>query len=364
MRPRRVAAVIAKESKEIARDPITVWIALLMPLVMLFIFGYAISLDVEDVTLGILDQDQTRASRALAEDFGQSDAFRAAATFTRPGEVEAALQRGAVRIALVIPPGFQARLGRGEGAQVQLLVDGTHPATAGLIGAYAETIAFGFGERASPAIQVETRVWYNPALRSVNFIVPGLFGVILMAFPPLLTALAITREKESGSIEQIFASPLTAGEFLLGKLVPYGLIAFVQIVMVMTVGFLWFAVPLRGSLPLLLGAGLIYVFTTVGIGLLVSTIARTQLAAMLLALIITLMPSLLFSGFLFPIFTMAYFAQLYARTLPAAYFVDLSRSVVLRGAGLPELWPSVALLLVYTLVVFALAVWRFRKKVA
>lgn len=364
MSPRRVAAVIGKETKEVARDPITVWIALLMPLVMLFIFGYAISLDVEDVALGILNQDRTPASRALADEFVQSDAFREAATFTRLGEVEAALQRGAVKTALVIPPGFQARLERGEVAEVQLLVDGTHPATAGLTGAYAETIAFGFGGPAVPAIQVETRVWYNPALRSVNFVVPGLFGVILMAFPPLLTALAITREKETGSIEQIFASPLTSGEFLLGKLVPYGLIAFIQIVMVMVVGFLWFAVPLRGSLALLLGAGLIYVFTTVGIGLLVSTVTRSQLAAMLLALIITLMPSLLFSGFLFPIFTMAYFTQLYARILPAAYFVDLSRGVVLRGAGLPELWPSVALLLVYTLVVFALAVWRFRKKVA
>lgn len=364
MNPRRVAAVVGKETKEVVRDPITLWIALLMPLVMLFIFGYAISLDVEDMALGILDQDRTPASRALADAFVQSDAFRQTASFARLDEVEGALQRGAVKVALVIPPGFQADLGRGAPAAVQLLVDGTHPATAGLTSAYAETIALGFGAPATPAVQVESRVWYNPDLRSVNFIVPGLFGVILMAFPPLLTALAITREKETGSIEQIFASPLTSGEFLLGKLVPYGLIAFVQIVMVMAVGFLWFAVPLRGSLALLLGAGLIYVFTTVGIGLLVSTVVRTQLAAMLVALIISLMPSFLYSGFLFPIFTMSYSAQIYARILPAAYFVDLSRGIVLRGAGLPELWPSVALLFAYTLAVFALAVWRFRKKVA
>jgi ABC-2 type transport system permease protein len=364
MRPRRVAAVIGKETKEVARDPITVGIALLMPLVMLFIFGYAISLDVEDVALGILDQDQTPASRALADNFVQSASFREAATFTRLDEVDAALQRNAVKIALVIPPRFQARLERGEVAEVQLFLDGTHSATAGLAGAYAEAIVLGFGAPAAPATRVETRVWYNPALRSVNYVVPGLFGVILMAFPPLLTALAITREKETGSIEQIYASPLTAGEFLLGKLVPYGLIAFVQIVMVMAVGFAWFQVPLRGSLGLLLAAGLVYVFCTVGIGLLVSTITRSQLAAMLLALIITLMPSLLFSGFLFPIFTMPYLTQLYARTLPAAYFVDLSRGIVLRGSGLPELWPSVVLLLFYTLLIFALAVWRFRKKVA
>jgi len=216
----------------------------------------------------------------------------------------------------------------------------------------------------APPVRVEVRVWYNPSLRSVTYVVPGLFGVILMAFPPLLTALAITREKEMGSIQQIFASPLTPAEFLAGKLVPYGLIAFLQIIMVIAVGFLWFEVPMRGSLGLLFAAGLVYVFCTVRIGLLVSTIARTQLAAMLLALIITLMPSFLFSGFLFPIFTMPYLLQLYTRAFPAQYFVDLSRGIVLKGAALPELWPSMVLLLAYTIAVFALAAWRFRKKVA
>ena len=183
-----------------------------------------------------------------------------------------------------------------------------------------------------------------------------------MAFPPLLTALAITREKETGSIQQIFASPITPPEFLAGKLVPYGVVAFIQIVIV--VGFVWFDVPMRGNLATLLAAGMIYVFCTVGIGLLVSTVTRSQLVAMLLALIVTLMPSFLFSGFLFPIFTMPYALRLYTRIFPARYFVDLSRGVVLKGAGLPELWPSVLLLFAYTLTIFALAAWRFRKKVA
>jgi len=191
-----------------------------------------------------------------------------------------------------------------------------------------------------------------------------LFGVILMAFPPLLTALAITREKETGSIQQIFASSLSPSEFLAGKLIPYGLIAFIQILMVMAVGFTWFDVPLRGSLSLLLAGGLIYVFCTVGLGLLVSTITNSQLVAMLLALILTLMPSFLFSGFLFPVFTMPYALQLYTRLFPAQYFVDLSRGVILKGAGLPDIWTSAGLLLLYTAGIFALAVWRFRKKVA
>jgi ABC-2 type transport system permease protein len=264
----------------------------------------------------------------------------------------------------VIPPGFQARISRGEAAPIQVLVDGTYSATANLVAAYAAAIVSAFGDDSSPRVRVETRVWYNPALKSVTYVVPGLFGVILMAFPPLLTALAITREKETGTIQQIFASPLSPAQFLAGKLIPYGLIAFVQILMVIAVGFLWFDVPMRGSLPLLLAAGLIYVFCTVGLGLLVSTVTRSQLVAMLLALILTLMPSFLFSGFLFPIFTMPYVLQLYTRLFPAQYFVDLSRSVVLKGAGLPDIWVSSALLLAYTAGIFALAVWRFRKKVA
>jgi ABC-2 type transport system permease protein len=201
-------------------------------------------------------------------------------------------------------------------------------------------------------------------MRSANYVVPGLFGVILLALPPLLTALAVVREKETGSIQQIFASPLTPAEFIAGKLIPYGLIAFIQIVMVMMAGFFWFAVPFRGNLGLLLATGLIYVFCTVGIGLLISTITRSQLVAMLTALIVTLMPSFLFSGFLFPIFTMPYALQLYTSAFPSRYFVELSRGIVLKGAGIEEIWPNTALLTAYTAGVFLLAAWRFRKKVA
>lgn len=359
-----MTAVTGKETREILRDPITVGVALLMPLVMLFLFGYAISLDVDDVKMGVLDWDRSAASRELVDRFVRSGYFRLEGTYLHDQELAEGLQRNEIRLALVIPPGFQRTLSRNRTAPVQVLVDGTYSATANLVAAYAATIVSVFRDGRSPVVRVETRVWYNPALKSVTYVVPGLFGVILMAFPPLLTALAITREKETGSIQQIFASPLTPAEFLAGKLIPYGLIAFVQIAMVIAAGFLWFDVPLRGSLGLLLATGLVYVFCTVGIGLLISTVTANQLVAMLLALIVTLMPSFLFSGFLFPIFTMPYLFQLYTRIFPARYFVDLSRGVVLKGAGLPELWPSVAILFAYTLAIFAFAVWRFRKKVA
>ncbi len=370
MNRRRLAAVIMKESREIVRDPISVWISILLPLVMLFLFGYAISLDVDHVALGVLDQDAKPASRTLADRFVQSGYFRLARSFRTLDEVDSALQRGEVKLALVIPPSFQAQLAREQTPEVQVLVDGTYSATALLVVNYARTIIAGFeyGERSKvakppPAVRLETRVWYNPALRSVNYIVPGLYGVILMAFPPLLTTLAIVREKEAGSVQQIFASPLTGTEFIAGKLVPYGLIAFAQMLMVIVVGFVWFEVPFRGNLGFLLAAALIYVFCTVGIGLLISTITRTQLVAMLLALIVTLMPSFLFSGFLFPIFTMPYVLQLYTYVFPARYFVELSRGIVLKGGGLEDLWFNVVLLLVYTLAMFWIAAWRFRKKV-
>ena len=366
MNPRRISAVIAKEARELWRDPITIAISVLMPLVMLFLFGYAISLDIKNVSLGVLDRDATPASRRLVDSFIQSGYFRLAQTFTTTHDIEDALQRGSVDLALVIPERFETTIERGRSSPVQLLLDGTYSDTAQVVASYADTIALSYGYRNSSEdhLRVEMRVWYNAAMRSVNYIVPGLFGVILMAFPPLLTALAVVREKETGAIQQIFASPLSSAEFIIGKLIPYGGVAFVQILMVMVVGFLWFDVPFRGNLVFLLFAAAIYVFCTVGLGLLVSTLAQKQVTAMLLALILTLMPSFLFSGFLFPIFTMPYTFQLYTMSFPARYFIDLSRAIVLKGSGIGALWPNVALLIAYTVVVFLIAAGRMRKKVA
>lgn len=365
MKPGRIAAVAGKEARELLRDPITLAVALLMPLVMLLLFGYAITLDVDDIALGILDQDRTPASRALGDAFVASDYFRLERQLRDARAAEDALQRGEIRLALVIPPGFGRTLARHEPSPVQLLVDGSYSATALLVSNYALAITTGFGRTAEPPLlRLETRVWYNPTLSSVHAIVPALYGVILLAFPPLLTALALVREKETGTIQQIYASPLTSVEFLSGKLIPYGLVAFVEMAMVIALGFLWFGVPFRGSLGFLLAVSLLYVFATVGIGLLVSAVTRTQLVALLAALIVTLMPSFLFSGLLFPIFTMPYLLQLYTLAFPGRYFVDIARGVVLKGVGFEVLWPSILIVAGYTAAVFGLAVWRLKKKVA
>lgn len=361
---RRVGAVIRKETREIARDPATIWISLLMPLVMLFLFGYAITLDVRDVPLGVWDSDRSPASRQLIDAFAQSGYFTLAHTIEDEQDLGAVLQDGEIKLALVIPERFGARLSRGSPAAVQIIIDGTFSNTAQIVAGYADAIVMGASVPAKPLLTPEVRVWYNPEMRSANYVIPGLFAVILLAFPPLLTTLAVVREKETGSIQQIFASPLTSAEFIAGKLVPYGLIAFLQILLVMGFGLVWFEVPFRGDLAVLLGVSLIYVFCTVGLGLLVSTLTRRQVVAMLLSLVLTLMPSFLFSGFLFPVFTMPYVMQLYAAVFPGQYFVELSRDIVMKGATLSDIWLNAVVLLGYTLAVFALASWRFRKKVA
>ena len=364
MDSRRIRAVIVKETHEIARDPVTIWVSLLMPLVMLFLFGYAITLDVKDIPLGVWDSDRSPDSRRLVDAFAQSGYFTLAHAITGEQELTTALERGEIKLALVVPEQFGERRARGLPTAVQIIVDGTFSNTAQIIASYADAIVLGVAAPSQPLLEPEIRVWYNPEMRSVNYVVPGLFGVILLAFPPLLTALAVVREKETGSIQQIFASPLTSAEFIAGKLVPYGFIAFVQIVLVIGFGLVWFEVPFRGDLALLLGVSLIYVFCTVGLGLLVSTLTHKQVVAMLLVLVLTLMPSFLFSGFLFPIFTMPYLLQWYAAAFPGQYFVELSRDIVMKGAGLRDVWVNVAAILAYTAAVFWLAAWRFRKKVA
>ena len=365
MKIRRMLAFTRKETLEIVRDPITVWIALFMPLVMLFLFGYALSFDVEDAPLMIVDQDKSVASRALADQFTNTPYFHLAGTPDDEQTAEHALMRGKVRAVLFIPPGFSRRLARGETAPVEFLADGTYASTAAIVSAYGRAIIYSFpnGTLQLP-VQPEVRVWYNPQLRSRDFIVPGLFAVILMAFPPLLTSLAVAREKELGTITQIYASPMTRLEFIGGKLLPYAAIASAQLGIVLAAGFLWFKIPMNGSLGLLIALGLLYVICTVSIGLLVSTLVRTQLAAMLMTLLVTLMPAFLFSGFVYPVFTMPTLFQRYAESIPTMYFIDISRGIVMRGAGLAELWPKAAVLVVYTVVVLALATLLVRKRVA
>jgi ABC-2 type transport system permease protein len=373
----RVLAVAKKERREILRDPITLGIAIILPLVMMFLFAYAITLDVREIPLAVLDFDRSPESREYISSFLQSGYFRLQAVARNPGEIERLLDRGSVRVALVIPPNFSRRLGQGLPAEVQTLIDGSFSNTAIVALNYLSAIDAAHNARIQslylarrygtlkmePAVRAEPRVFYNPELQSVHYIVPGLFAVILMAFPPLLTALAVVREKERGSIQQIFSSPVKPWEFIAGKMIPYTGMAFLEMVLLLVAGLAWFKAPVRGSVGLLLLLSLIYVACTVGIGLLVSTITKSQVVALLLTIVLTLMPSFLFSGFLFAIASMPPFFQYYTYLFPARYFNDIARGISLKGIGFESVWFNAVLLLVYAFVVLLAASLRFKKKI-
>ena len=372
-----VGAVIWKEVREIRRDPVTVSFAIILPLLMLYLFGSALSLDVKDATLAVYDLDKSPASRALIDAFPHSGYFRRVHDIRVEPEIAQLLDQGEARLVLVIPPDFSEKLARGQTAGVQTLADGSFPPTAMVVAGYAAAIvqnynleqlrkavsAAGHGAAHLSPIEVDSRVWFNAALKSVNYIVPGLLGVILMAFPPLLTTLAVVREKETGSVQQIFVSPIRPYQFIAGKMIPYAVIAFMEMLMILAAGVWWFQIPFRGSLPLFLGATTLYVFCTVSLGLLISSVTRSQLVAMLLALLATLMPSFLFSGFLFPIFTMPAMLQMYTYLFPARYFIEIVRGIMMKGIGLEMLWPQFLMLVFYTATVFTATTLLFRKKV-
>lgn len=373
---RALRALIRKESIEIRRDPITLGVAVLLPLILLFIFGYGISMDVQDVPLAVQDQARTQDSARLVDAFVQSGYFRLQRHVDSPRQAGELLDRGEATVVLVIPPDFSRRLRSGREADVALWIDGSFSATALIVSNYAHAVINRYSAQLAerylatmglPAIaplELESRVWYNAPMKTVNYIVPGLFAVLLMAFPPMLTALAIVRERERGTIEQIFVSPVRPATFIVGKIIPYAVIAYAEMLLVLGVGAGWFRIPFRGSLALLLATSLLYVFVTVGLGVAVSMVARTQVGAVFLSLVGTLMPSFLFSGFLFPIATMPYVMQLYTYVFPTRYFNDISRDLFLKGVGLEYLWANTALLGLYAVVLVAAASLMLRKKVA
>ncbi|MAT39322.1 MAG: ABC transporter permease [Ectothiorhodospiraceae bacterium] len=369
-------ALIKKETKEIIRDPVTLGTAVFLPLVLLFLFGYAISLDIDEIQMAVYDQDKSQDSTGLIDAFTKSGYFELNYDLGSAEDADRVLDRGQSTIVVVIPPDFSKQILAGRKTNIQLLIDGTFSSKALIISNYATAVVNEYSKQLmelnlagrelvlDTPVKVVPRVWYNPPMSSVNYIVPGLFAVLLMAFPPILTALSIVREKERGTIEQIYVSPIRPFVFILGKIIPYGAIAFGEMLLILATGTLWFGIPFEGSVFLLIAISLIYVLCTVSIGLFVSTITKTQLAAVLLSLIIALMPSFLFSGFLFPITSMPYMLQLYTYVFPARYFNDISRDIFLKGAGIEYLWSNILLLIIYTIVLFYITSLRFKKKIA
>ncbi len=374
----RVFSVLRKESREILRDPYTLSIALVLPLVMLFLFAYGVNTDVRHIQLAVMDFDQSATSRDYIQAFFSSGYFESAGIVQNYEQAGDMLDRDTADAVLVILPGFARSLSIGGQVQTQTLLDGSYTPSAQVAESYIEAINAAYnGKIVSEFIEsrngqsldqyiplrVRSRVLYNPGLKSVNVIVPGLFGVILMALPPLLSALAIVREKERGSIQQVFVSPIRPLELIIGKLIPYAVIAFLEMMIVFAGGILWFDVPFRGSILLFLAASILYVLCTVGIGLLISTLTSNQVTAGLLAIVLTIMPSMLFSGFIFPVHTMPSPMQAYANIFPARYFIDISRALALKGQGVSSVAPAMGFMALYATGLILFSALRFKKQI-
>jgi ABC-2 type transport system permease protein len=372
----RTWAMARKELIQIWRDPRTLSVVLVMPFVMLVIYGYAIKTDVHHLRTAVLDQDHSSTSRDFLRSFTTSEYFDLLYYVNTSDEIDPLLDSGRVKLGVVIPEGFARDLAAGRTVQIQVLVDGSDPANAtiasayvsGLVQTYSGQIMVDAAARqglpaalVTPPVDFEPRVWYNPDLKSTYFIVPGLMAVILMMLSALLTAMTVVRERERGTIEQLVVSPVRPAELMVGKLLPYVGIAFMDVVLVLVCGQLLFHVPLRGSTPLLLGLSTVYLVAALGLGLFISTVSQTQQAAMVVAMMGTQLPSLLLSGFVFPVMNMPVVIRVLTYLIPARYYLVIVRGIFLKGVGMHYLWRPTLFLLAFGVIVLGLSILRFKK---
>lgn len=365
----RLGSVVIKEFQQFRRDRKMRGIVLVAPLLQLLVLGYAANMDVQDVPMAVLDQDRSPESRELARAFSASGSFVAAAWPLSPAEADADLASGRAEIAVGIPPLFGSDLRAGRSSELQILVDGSRANTAAVAMAYASAVANDFSLRYSPAavkisppVEARTRIWYNPELKSRVFMIPGVFALILMVITIILTSLAIVKEKEAGTLEQLIVTPLRKAELIAGKLLPYAAVSVVIVAVALTASALVFGIVPRGSVGLIFLLSLALAGATLGIGLLVSTIARTQQQAMMYSIFFFMFPMMILSGFVFPIANMPTPIRLLTYLMPLRYYMVIVRGIFLKGSGLDLLWTQVWPMLAIGTAVVALSVARFRKQ--
>ena len=368
----RTAAMAHKELLHFTRDPQAIYLALGLPLVMVVLFGYAVSFDLERIPVAVVDEDRSPAARSLVSALAASTAFTVTQHLARPEDVLPLFSRTAVKAAVVIPRGFGRDLAHGRSAAFQLLLDGADGTVARVALAYVvgisqrQTMALKErgGQRAELPLAARVRTWFNPEMRSARFIVPGLVALVLATISVLLTALTVAREWERGSMEQLFATPVGRLSVVCGKLLPYLGLGYLQLLLVTAAGAWLFDVPLAGSFALLLLASTLFLVCVLGQGLLISVIARNQQVATQFGAVSAMLPSLLLSGFIFPIENMAWPLQWLSRIVPARYMVVCLRGILLQGRGLGELWPELMAMAVLAALVVAGCTARFKRRLA
>jgi ABC-2 type transport system permease protein len=370
----RLFSIIRKEFIQIFRDPRTLGLILVMPIVQLFLLGYAATTDVKNVPIAIWDQSRSPESRALLDAFRAADYFRIDYEVRSEEDIQILIERGDVRAALVIPPDYDSRLLEGD-AQVSMILDGsdatvgsTALSTANLIGqSYSIKVLTeqasrqGRAATVKPPLEVRTRVWYNPDLVSAYFMIPGMIGMILYMITALLTASAIVRERERGTIEQLIVTPIRSWELVVGKIVPYVILGFFDTLEVLLIGHYWFKVPIRGDLSLIFATSGLLLLSSLGIGLFASTIANTQQEAFL-TVMFTMLPGIFLSGFFFPLDAMPQFLQIVSYAIPLRYFLVIIRTLLLKGVGLAAIQNEVIALAIFGVVIMGAAAARFRKR--
>lgn len=371
----RLFSLIRKEFIQIGRDPRTLILTLIIPIMQLFLLGYAATNDVRNVPLVVYDQDRGPAARQLLDAYRAADYFRLAYDVDSETELRALVDAGKARVGLVIPPDYTPRIQSGGSAQVIFVLDGSDPTVAAtalsaaqLIGqAHSTEILTERLERRGMAgairspVEVRTQVWYNPDLVSAYYMVPGMIGMILFALTSILTATAVVRERERGTIEQLIVTPIRPVELIIGKLLPYTILALMNTLEVLAIGSWWFKVPIRSDLGLILGVSVLFLMSSLGIGLLASTIANTQQEAML-TVWMTLLPSIFLSGFFFPVDAMPIVLQWISYIFPLRYYLVIIRTLMLKDVGLVAVQYEVLALALFGLVIMTAAALRFRKR--
>jgi ABC-2 type transport system permease protein len=370
----RIKQMLIKEFIQVLRDPRMKGVIFVAPVIQLLVFGYAVTTDVRNITTAVLDRDHSVLSRELTERFVRSGYFEILAYVDGEDQAKELIDRGEAQAVLVMNRGFEEHLRAGHPAPVQLIVDGSDSNTAGIILQYSARVAEAFSNRIlleqwsrskgstrlPGQVAMETRAWFNENLESRQFYVPGVIATIVTLVTLMLTSMAIVREKEMGTMEQIIVTPITPAEFILGKTIPFALIGFADVVLVTVVGVFWFAVPVRGSLLLLFFGTALYLMTMLAIGLLISTISRTQQQAMMTTFFF-FMPAILLSGLMFPIANMPEVVQWLTYLNPMRYFLVVIRGIFLKGVGVRILWPQMMSLAAMGLFTLWLSSRRFQK---
>ncbi len=375
MNLRRVWAIARKEFLHVVRDPLSLAIAIALPMLLLTLFGYALSFDVDHVPMVVWDQSQTKASREFLSRFIASRYFSFRGQVFAYGDLERSIDSGEALMAIVVPADFADQLEAGHDTKVQVIVDGSDSNTATIAAGYAESIAQAASQhvaleemhrrgerRPDPPLEMRARVWFNPELESRNYIIPGLIAVIMMVIAALLTSLTIAREWERGTMEQLISTPVKGPELILGKLVPYFGVGMFDVALAVVMAEFLFGIPLRGSVVLLFGTAAIFLMGALSLGIFVSIVTKSQLLASQLAMVLTFLPAYLLSGFMTPIANMPRALQIVTSFIPARYFVTLLKSIYLKGAGLEVLVLEVGLLTAFGVAMLGLALALFKRR--